>query len=80
MRLSLSHLTYPQSGMDGNLEKSFDKFLTPGDNFMLHIPCISYRDSKNNENFWTNAPTLRTNYADKLIQIPTHPHPVVGED
>ena len=30
--------------------KSFDKFPTPGDNFMLKIPYILYRDSKNNEN------------------------------
>ena len=42
--------------------KLFDIFPTPGDNFMLHIPYIIpyilYRDSKNNEIFWTNPRPL----------------------
>ena len=57
--------------MDGDywdFQESFDKFPTPGDNFMLQIPYILY----NNENFWTNAPTLGTKYANKSLQIPTH--------
>ena len=62
----------PQSGKGGDLQRLFDKFPTPGDNFMLQIPCILYRDSKNNENSWTNAPILGPNYADKSLQIPTH--------
>ena len=33
---------------------------------------ILYKDPKNNENSWTNAPTLGTNYVDKSLQIPTH--------
>ena len=61
-----------QVGITGDLQESFDKFPTPGDNFMLQIPYILYRDSKNNENSWANAPTLGTNYADKSLQIPTH--------
>ena len=63
---------HAQVGIIGDLQESFDKFPTPGDNFMLQIPYILYRDSKNNENSWTNAPTLGTKYADKLLQIPTH--------
>ena len=59
-------------GIIGDLQESFDKFPTPGDNFMLQIPYILYRDSKNNENSWTNAPTLGTKYADKSLQISTH--------
>ena len=58
-------------GLLGDLQESFDKFPTPGDNFMLQIPYILYGDSKNNENLWTNAPTLGTNYAYKSLQIPT---------
>ena len=38
---------------------------------MLQIPYSLYGDSKNNENLWTNAPTLGTNYAYKSLQIPT---------
>ena len=45
-------------GIIGDLQESFDKFPTPGDNFMLQIPYILYRDFKNNETSWTNAPTL----------------------
>ena len=77
-------------GITEDLQELFDKFPTPGDNFMLQIPYILYRDSKNNENSWTNAPTLGTNsstlgtnYADKLCwQIPTHclTWPGVGGD
>ena len=59
-------------GIIGDLQELFDKFPTPGDNFMLQIPYVLYRDSENNENSWTNAPTLETKYADKLLQIPTH--------
>ena len=58
-------------GIIGDLQESFDRFPTPGDNFMLQIPYILYGDSKNNENLWTNAPTLGTNYAYKSLQIPT---------
>ena len=61
-----------QVGIIGDLQESFDKFPTPGDTFMLQIPYILYRDSKNNENSWTNAPTLGTKYVDKSLQIPTH--------
>ena len=32
-----------------NLQELFDKFPIPGDNLMLQIPYILYRDSKNNE-------------------------------
>ena len=70
MRLSLSHLIYPWMGMGGDLHKSFDKFPTPGNRFMLQTPCISYRDFKNNENFWTNAPTLGINYAENQYKSP----------
>ena len=59
-------------GIIGDLQKSFDKFPTPGDNFMSQIPYILYRDSKTNENSRTNAPALGTKYADKSLQIPTH--------
>ena len=31
-------------GIIGDLLESFDKFPTPGDNFMLQIPYILYRD------------------------------------
>ena len=40
MHLTLSCLTYQRSGMGGDLQESFDKFPTPGDNFMLEIPYI----------------------------------------
>ena len=75
MRLSMSCPTYPMSCTGGDYRgfaRVFDKFPILGDNLMLHIPYILYRDSKNNENSWTNAPTLGTNYADKSLQIPTH--------
>ena len=72
MHLSLSRSTYPRSGTGGDLQGSFNKFPTPGDNFMLQTPYILYTDSKNNENSWTNAPTLGTKYDDKSLQIPTH--------
>ena len=52
-------------GIIGDLQEHLTNSPTPGDNFMLQIPYILYRDSKNNENSWTNAPTLGTNYADK---------------
>ena len=45
-------------GIIGDLQESFNKFPTPGDNFMLQVPYILYRHSRNNENSWTNAPTL----------------------
>ena len=44
---------------------------------MLQIPYILYRDSKNNEKSWTNAPTLGINYTDKSPPIAL---PVVGRD
>ena len=44
---------------------------------MLQIPYILYRDSRNSENSWTNAPTLGTKYADKSLQIATNPHPLL---
>ena len=75
MHLSLSRPPTPgraRVGIIGNLQESFNKFPTPGANFMLQIPYILYRDSKNNEDSWTNAPTLGTKYADKSLQIPTH--------
>ena len=72
MHLSLLCPTYPRSGKGGDLQESFDKFPTPGDNYMLQIPYILYRDSKINENSWTNAPTLGTKYADKSLQISIH--------
>ena len=54
MRLSLSRPTYPRSGtgvISGDLQELFNKFPAPGDDFMLQIPYILYRDSKNNEIF-----------------------------
>ena len=45
--------------------------------FMLQIPYNLYRDSKNDENSWTDAPTLGINYTDKS---PSIAQPVVGED
>ena len=77
MRLCTYHCHAPPTpgrarvGIIGDLQESFNKFPTPGDNFMLQIPYILYGDFKNNENLWTNSPTLGTNYADKSLQIPT---------
>ena len=67
----------PQVGTGGDLQELLDKIPTAGDNFMLQIPYILYRDSKNNENSWTNAPTLGTKYADKSAPIA---RPGVGGD
>ena len=47
MHLSLSIPTYPRSGTGGDLQESFDKFPAPGENLMLQIPYILYRDSEN---------------------------------
>ena len=58
MSLSLLHLTtlgQAQKGISGDLQELFDRFPNPGNDFMLQIP-ILYRDYKNNENSWTNAP------------------------
>ena len=41
IHLSLSRPTHPRSGRGGDLQELFDKFLTPGDNFMLRIPYYS---------------------------------------
>ena len=43
-------------GINGDLQELFDRFPNLGDDFMLQIPYILYRDYKNNENSWTNAP------------------------
>ena len=67
--------TYPRSGTGGDywgFARAIRQIPTPGDNFLLQIPYILYRNSKNNENSRTNAPTLGTKYADKSLQIPTH--------
>ena len=37
MHLSLSRPTHPRSSRDGDLQELFDKFPTPGDDFMLQI-------------------------------------------
>ena len=81
MHLS-SHPTYPGRawvGIIGDLQESFDKFPPLGTILCSKSPtfCI-YRDSKNNENSWTNAPTLGSKYADKSLQIPTH-YPTLGK-
>ena len=40
----------------GDLQKLFDKFPTPGNDFVLQIPYSLYRDFKINEHSRTNAP------------------------
>ena len=42
MHLSLSRPTHPRSGRGGDLQELFDKFPTPGDDFMLQIPYKSF--------------------------------------
>ena len=75
MHLSLSPPTYPRSGMVGDywgFARVVWQIPHPWGQFYVANPYILYRDSKNNENLWTNAPTLGRNYADKSLQIPTH--------
>ena len=43
-------------------------------------PTFCIGTSKNNEDSWTNAPTLGTKYADKSLQIPTRCPTWVGGD
>ena len=66
MHLSLSHPTYPRSGTGGDYW-GFARVIR-----QIPHPWGQFRDSKNNENSWSNAPTLGRNYADKSLQISTH--------
>ena len=72
--IAMPHLPHVGQGWDyWGFTKVLWQFPTPGDNFMLQIPHILYRDCKNNENSQTNSSTLGKNYSDdKSLQIPTH--------
>ena len=67
-------------GISRDLQELFDKFPNFGNGLMLQIPYILYTGSKNNENSWKNAPTLGTNYVDKLLQIHMYSQPEIGGD
>ena len=76
MSLSLLHPTTPgraQVGINEDLQELLDRFPNPGDDFLCcKSPTFCIGITKIMKILVQMPPTLETNHADNLLQMPTH--------